>query len=263
MGFPAWTLWGMGFSAIAALITIGLSLLGQSPRFLRKSGLMGLRLEQQAKTFTTFGLAFLLLSFGFFVAGVPLGNPQLEQTASVTQEPSPTNVNTLPTSATVTPTASSGEPSGSVRLPATPETGAFTGPPIGSIAASPTSTEESQEVANIQPEEFFTDEVDPISAGSEITPTITPTFTPIPTVTPTPSVTPTPILIETTEIETQGSTLWLNRSPGGQDLLLLQDGDLIIVLSGNANQGGVVWREVMTLGGIVGWIPEQYLLAGD
>lgn len=73
MGFPIWTLWGMGLSALGALAAIALALLAQSPRMLTRLNLTGQRLDLRAKAFTGYGLALLLLAMGFFAAGVPLG----------------------------------------------------------------------------------------------------------------------------------------------------------------------------------------------
>jgi len=72
MGFPIWTLWGMGLSAVAALLAIALSFLAQSPRMLARLHLTGSRLDLRARTLTGYGLALLLLAMGFFAAGVPL-----------------------------------------------------------------------------------------------------------------------------------------------------------------------------------------------
>lgn len=72
MGFPTWTLWGMGLSALGALVAIALALLAQSPRMLTRLNLTGQRLDLRAKAFTGYGLALLLLAMGFFAAGVPL-----------------------------------------------------------------------------------------------------------------------------------------------------------------------------------------------
>jgi hypothetical protein len=73
MGFPTWTLWGMGLAGFGALAAIALALLAQSPRLLARLNLSGQRLDRRAKTLTGYGLALLLLAMGFFLAGVPLG----------------------------------------------------------------------------------------------------------------------------------------------------------------------------------------------
>jgi hypothetical protein len=73
MGFPTWTLWGMGLAGFGALVAIALALLGQSPRLLARLNLVNQRLDRRVKAFTGYGLALLLLAMGFFLAGVPLG----------------------------------------------------------------------------------------------------------------------------------------------------------------------------------------------
>jgi hypothetical protein len=92
-----------------------------------------------------------------------------------------------------------------------------------------------------------------------LTPSSTPTPTPTPTATPTPSLTPTPIEGDTAVVDSDGANVWLYRSPGGQELVLVSHGDTVILLSRRANQGGVLWREVMTLQGLSGWLQAQYL----
>lgn len=73
MGFPTWTLWGMGLAGFGALAAIALALLAQSPRLLARLNLVNQRLDRRIKAFTGYGLALLLLAMGFFLAGVPLG----------------------------------------------------------------------------------------------------------------------------------------------------------------------------------------------
>ncbi|MFQ5436132.1 MAG: hypothetical protein ACE5FD_14765, partial [Anaerolineae bacterium] len=75
-------------------------------------------------------------------------------------------------------------------------------------------------------------------------------------------VTPTPIEGETAVISTQGSTLWVRRSPGGQELALVHDGDIVLLRSSYANRGGILWREISTVNGDIGWVQEQYLDLG-
>jgi hypothetical protein len=41
--------------------------------------------------------------------------------------------------------------------------------------------------------------------------------------------------------------------------VLAADDDLVFILSGHANQGGIIWREIRTLEGLVGWIQEEFL----
>jgi len=257
---------GMGISTILALVSIGLSLLGQSPKFLRRTGLSGARLDMRVRTFTALGFALLLLVFGFFIAGVPIGGDVSAIVANSTSDtPLPT---LLDGSTTIAPTPgnTSIETLASSIVPATPQTGAFGGPPQSTeetvqpaIQGTEELAEPVGEEAEVRNEATSTPTASPSpsrtpSPSSAITPTLTPTNT------ATPSLTPTPIQGETQQINTRGSTLWLKRSPGGQNIALLHDGDIVLVLSGHANQGGIVWREVRTLEGIGGWLPEEYLL---
>ncbi|MEW5988452.1 MAG: hypothetical protein AB1791_17620 [Chloroflexota bacterium] len=248
MGFPTWTLWGMGLSALGALIWLTLALIAQTPRFLRRLGLSGFRLDLRVRAFTGYALAFLLLAIGFFLAGVPLVEPAAD---TLSQQPAATApAGQLPTQVAAVTVTPSPTPTATPRL--TPETGAFGQPlaeqtttPAGETPVSPTNT------ATLAP------------ALSTATPTPTPsptqTATPSPTITPSPTLTPTPITGRTAVVTTGGSTLWVRRIPAGETLVLLQDGDLVILLSGHANHGGVLWQEISTVGGIAGWVPAEYL----
>ena len=269
MGFPLWTLWGMGISAIAALIALGLALLGQSPQFLRRSGLSGARLDMRVRTFTAFAFASLLLAFGFFVAGVPIGD---QTVGTATAQVSDPTVTPLPFDAQLTSEtgeASLGDIQASVTATrATPATGSFDGPPISTAEALQLETDEPDGSATTVVESEPAPQISATPGPSATTtptssPAATSTPSPPPTMTPTPSLTPTPVLVETIRVETQGSTVWLKRSPGGQNLVLLHDGDFVIILTGHANQGGVLWSEVSTVDGVSGWLQEEFLLLDE
>ncbi len=79
MGFPTWTLWGMGLAATAALITLHW-LSSPRRRATVPAGVGGARLDLRARNLTGYGLAFLLLAIGFFIAGVPLGTGERPDT---------------------------------------------------------------------------------------------------------------------------------------------------------------------------------------
>ena len=92
--------------------------------------------------------------------------------------------------------------------------------------------------------------------------TPTPTWTPAPTrtPTPTPTLTPTEITEATAVINALSSTIWIRRSPGGQQFVLLENGDIVIPTDGRANQNGTLWREVRTVQGDTGWLQAEFLL---
>jgi hypothetical protein len=64
---------------------------------------------------------------------------------------------------------------------------------------------------------------------------------------------------ETATVNTNGSTLWVRRAPGGAELVIVRDGDLVLLLPGRANQGGILWQEVQTLAGFSGWVQLEFL----
>lgn len=254
----------MGLSAMGTLFFLVLSLIAQSPGFMKRAGLSGARLELRVRALTGFALAMLLLAIGFFLAGVPLDS--MPQTTAVEQTPQPAE-SPMPTSVPEIVDGPS-DPSEQATAPATPATGAFGGPP-------PTATiQAEQTAASVITDEEIVEEtvavegspVPPPSPSPSLTatsslPTETPTVTPSPTPTqsPTPTLTPTPIIGRTAIVSTGGSTVWLHRSPGGQNLVVVNSGDRVIVLSGHANQGGLLWQEVSTLNGTTGWIEEEFL----
>ena len=268
----------MGISALLALGAILLAFLAQSPGMLRRLGLDIYRLDLRVRLFTGYAFAFLVLTVGFFLAGVPLGSEN-EPTAAVqeslstaTLEASSVVTDTVPAlspdavTATGTPTVA-GTPASGAFFGARPEVDASRAPtmtlsaPLTATATTLASGEEAAATATGTPTRVTTATPTPTRTPTPTsTPSSTPTATPSPTFTPTPTLTPTPIEGETATLDTNGRNVWLYRSPGGQQLEIVSDGDTVILLPGHANQGGVLWREVMTVSGITGWIEEEYLV---
>ena len=251
----------MGVTAAAALIVLVIAYIAQSPRLLNRLRLSGSRLDLRARTFTGYALALLLLAFGFFIAGVPLGSePPAVEVAAATPVP-----DTNESGAMVAPMTSTPEAAAQVTETPVPSedggqpvTGAFAGPPPAAQTATAAvlATTEGESTEDIAATATPTEEPSP-------TPTATPTNTPSPTATatptPLPTVTPTPIFEDTAEINTGTSTLWLKRTPGGRDIALLNGGEIVILRPGHANVGGILWREVITVDGTAGWVMESFL----
>jgi len=280
MGFPTWTLIGMGVTAVLALLMTILAYLAQSPRALLRLGLAGQRLDLRVKLFTGYALASLILMLGFFLAGVPIddgGATAVSTPATEIADASATSNNTgamgdLPPTAVISEnTQSSDAVANDEGSTQTPSSGAFGGPP-------PSSSDEvivTEEIPPSATPELVGPSPTPGGAGGETavptpatsgeantaTPTSSPTATntPLPTATPTPTITPTPIEGITGTINTNGSTLWVRRSPGGQQLVIVQDNEIVLVENGRANQGGILWREIRTVNGILGWIQTEFL----
>jgi hypothetical protein len=261
MGFPLWTLFGMGVTAAGALIMLIIAYIAQSPKMLRRLGMSGSRLDLRARTFTGYALALLLLAFGFFIAGVPLGTTQTPAievaVATAIVDTNESGAMALIASATpesVVRDVEIEEPAEN-NEPIEPVTGAFAGAPLSAqtatAEAADTELEETPTATSTPPP---TDTATPTR-----TPSATPTNTPTATNTPTPTMTPTPIFEETASINTGSSTLYVKRTPGGRDIALLQGGDVVVLLPGHANVGGSLWREVSTVDGTIGWVMESYL----
>lgn len=283
-----WTLYGMGLAALGALFFLLLSLIGQSPGLMRRLGLDVYRLDLRVRAFTGYAFACLLLVGGFFLAGVPLGGnvpePQAQTGANATAPPDeestePTDLAAIETTMPMTDTVPLANATPSDDRPAS---GAFGGVPTRA-SATPTADPLAEEDAVVTPDiptptlegsepltgtVAATDTPTPTGTPTPVstnTPTPTPTNTPTPTptntptATPTPTLTPTPIRGETAILDTDGATVWLLRSPGGQQIQLVSHGDTVILLTRHANQAGVLWREVQTVEGVVGWLPAAYV----
>jgi hypothetical protein len=254
-GFPMWTLWGMGLSALGVLLATILAYAAQSPQLTARPAFKRLRLGLRARTFTGYALALMLLGVGFFLAGVPI-------------EPQTTPEVTAVSAATAfsdsgTPTIAGEETAVLTPATRTGQSGAFAGPPPttegneGAVTAADTPRPEA-------PSPTATTAAPAAGVTATATPRIVPTSTPTPppTDTPTPTVTPTPIEGETATLNIGTSTLWMRRTPGGQTLVLVRGDETIILLPGHANQAGILWQQIMTVNGVVGWVQEEFV-AGE
>ncbi len=270
----------MGFSILGALVTVAYSLYVQSPN--RQQFAVQLepyRKDARVRALTTVAFAFLLLAVGFYVAGVPLGATPttVAQTEAVAEGNEAVEVLSVVTV------------EGDVVISLTPETGAMNAPlvssasecddpPCDSTAITPQVAEAIESVQPVQSgDASATIEEDPTVPPTPPTPTVIPTETltptptetplptntPTPTQTPTPTLTPTPIERPTARVNTGGSTLWVKYTPGGNNLILLQDNDTVILMPGNANHTGVIYKEIMTVDGTIGWAQRDYLSFGD
>ncbi len=269
MGFPAWTLWGMAISALGALLALILALLAQSPNILKRIGLSGARMDLRVRAFTGYALALLLLAIGFFLAGVPLGpQPDLSSITTPTtaiaggQQPESVDAD-----ANIEESGNS-VPVPTVSPPATPETGSFGGPPTVATSspvniADATAESDTPDTENLE-QAATSDSPQPIPTESpSSTASATSTQTPTSTATQTPTSTPTAIVGKTAAISIGGGNRWLLRSPGGQNLVLVGNGDTVILLSGHANEAGILWQEISTVSGVIGWIQEEFLEIQD
>ncbi len=267
----------MGVTAVLALLMTILAYLAQSPRALLRLGLAGQRLDLRVKLFTGYALASLILMLGFFLAGVPLDTSSTTAVTTPTTEIAniqPTSANTgamgdLPPTAIITENSQiTNTETTDENTTQTPSSGAFGGPPPGSSdelivteEIPPSATPEQAGPSPTPGDAVAGTTVPTATANGTATPTSSPTATntPLPTATNTPTITPTPIEGITGTINTNGSTLWVRRSPGGQSLVIVQDNEIVLLENGRANQGGILWREVRTVNGVLGWIQAEFL----
>ena len=253
----------MGLSAFAALLAIALAFVALSPRMLARLNMANRRLDMRARTFTGYGLALLLLAMGFFAAGVPLGEPA---TPLAEATPAATEDGAIAATTPITATLTTGGQSGAmVGLPTSSSEDAAGLPTVDLSAVAPiTGTVELTLPPGAETGEPGAAEA---TAAPEIaaSPTAEATATPVPTATPTltpsPTPSPTPILVPTARIGDETSTLPVRRQPGLDEpvLAVLVRGDIVLPMSGHAFHTGEVWREISTVAGIIGWVPERFL----
>ena len=257
----------MGITVAGTTLMLIVAYVAQSPRLLNRLGLAGLRLDLRARTFTGYALALLLLSAGFFLAGVPLGGLTGGSSADAAQPA--LEMNETDAAAALAGPVSTALPDASIAVTVvddgTPDSGAFGGPPPAAMTETAAAVEAAGDEDEDAAQETATEVAVLPSPTFTPTSTVTPSPTPSPTATntPTPTTTPTPIFEETAMINTGSSTVWVKRTPGGPDHVLVRGGDIVILFPGHANIGGSMWREVSTVDGIVGWILESYLGGGE
>ena len=248
----------MGLAAVGALVAILLAFLAQSPRLLSRLKLTGQRLDLRARALTGYGLALLLLAMGFFLAGVPL-DANREQIAVETTELQGLG-SAVATELAENESAGNGG-NGS-------QSGAMIGLPTATPGgASGAMGDLITPQATLEPGDIITGTIEttaeapapPAATGEP--PAATATRAPTETSTPTPMPTPTatPILVPTARINDETSTLPVRRLPGGPVLVVLTRGDTVIPLTGNAFRSGEVWKEIQTVNGVIGWVPDRFL----
>ena len=254
----------MGLSAFGALIMITLAYVAQSPWLLMRFPRLGGRVASKGRPLTGYALGFLLLALGFFLAGVPITPAESEVAAApvVEGQTLPAAAQTPEPETAVTPPLVN-EELGPVSEEQTPESGAFARPAGADTEIAPptaTSVIDSQEATVVSGTITATiPAAATATATPTATPTSTPTTTPTPTITPSPTITPTPVTGPTALVLTNSSTLWVRRTPGGEQLELLFNGDTLVLENGRANQGGILWQKVRTLQGNLGWVQDDFL----
>ncbi len=249
----------MAVTAFGALVMLVIAYIAQSPTLLRRLGMSGSRLDLRARTFTGYALSLLLLAFGFFLAGVPLETrspmDEVAAAAQVVDEATPVVIVVTATPEAVAEAVTIEAQTTETDRQLQPVTGAFAGPP----SSAQTATAEADTATEAEEPDATSTPLPTATATATQTPSPTPTPSPTATNTPTPTVTPTPIFEETAVINTGSSTLYVKRTPGGQDIALLNGGDVVVLMAGHANVAGALWREVSTVDGTIGWVMEDYL----
>lgn len=262
----------MGLSAFGALICIGLAYLALSPNFTRRNRTLAARLIPRLRMLNGLALALLLMGMGFFLAGVPLEEMNedemmaMAESTAVAMLENENELGLMTNSETLTDTVGMDEeePDAPTVVPqptsSTPESGAFARPPSSDEAdltdTSPVTGTTGTVNASANPPDVPTSTPSPTP-----TPSNTPTPTPSPTITPTPTFTPTPIAGNTAVITLGGGTVWLRQSPtdNAAQVILIDDGAIVLPTGRRANVAGTSWTEVQTSQGRTGWLRTQFL----
>jgi len=129
---------------------------------------------------------------------------------------------------------------------------------------------ELQESVSLKVNQVFAEQFDPLipptftptltltptnTPGLSLTPTFIPTATA--TLTSTPTSTPTPGMVQV--VNTSLPPLRLFQSPGGPEIGVIRQGQVLTLLYGRQELNGLIWVQVMDNDGRVGWMPESYL----
>lgn len=95
--------------------------------------------------------------------------------------------------------------------------------------------------------------------------TFPPTNTPEPTADPNvPTMTPTSMICRGVVQGTSGSGLTLRETPGGTEVVVLPEGEIVILVDAEpVVQNDIVWRQVRTVGQREGWVAENFLTISD
>ena len=109
-----------------------------------------------------------------------------------------------------------------------------------------------------------------LPAPEQATPTVEPvepTTAPTtpPTDEPTPAPTNTPEPVANTAIVSSGVGVWLRATPSttGEQLEWLLDGTLLTLLDGQETVDDLLWREVQTETGLIGWVAADFILISE
>jgi hypothetical protein len=95
--------------------------------------------------------------------------------------------------------------------------------------------------------------------------TTPPTETPSPTPDPdAPTPTPTSVICRAQITDTGGNGLTLRTAPGGEEIVVLPEGSLVVLLEDEpVSAGGFTWRYVRVTGGSEGWVAQEFLTIGS
>jgi hypothetical protein len=130
---------------------------------------------------------------------------------------------------------------------------------------SPTEPAPLLDVTNAPPETIPVTPTEPPTLLSA-TPTVTETDpiepSPLPTAPSSPEPTATPEPVVETAVVSSGVGVWLRATPSttGEQLEWLLDGTVLTLLGGQETADDLLWQQVQTETGLIGWVAADFLL---
>ena len=102
--------------------------------------------------------------------------------------------------------------------------------------------------------------IEPTPPSVELDPTPQPTVPPTDAPPEAPTNTPEPVV--ETAVVSSGVGVWLRATPGtgGEQLEWLLDGTLLNLLAGQETVDALLWQQVQTESGVIGWVAADFLL---
>ncbi|MAU00333.1 MAG: hypothetical protein CL608_24595 [Anaerolineaceae bacterium] len=133
---------------------------------------------------------------------------------------------------------------------------------------SPTEPAPMLDATNVPPEPTSVTPTDPPTL-LPATPTVTETDpvepSPLPTSPPTAAPTATPEPAAETAVVSSGVGVWLRAAPSttGEQLEWLLDGTVLTLLDGQETADDLLWQQVQTETGLIGWVAADFLLISE
>jgi hypothetical protein len=137
----------------------------------------------------------------------------------------------------------------------------FTRPPDPAIVAASATATAAALPTPVPPTATLPPTFTPSPEIPTSTPSPIPSATPTPTATLPPTATPTPLALAGSRAQVNSvDGLNLRSAPGGEIVVMLDDGTEVTLLDGYDTSGQFFWRQVALDDGAQGWVAESFLV---